>query len=1158
MPTILKERYILKNAVRSGRLAEVFAAYDHATDQKVAVKMFKRGLPNEPVIREAFRRESQRLIHLRHRTLIGMLDFGEDGPDGRPYVVLEWGGDPLDQWLQGDCPYRDWNEFYQSVGRPLLEGIAYAHSRETVHRELKPSDFLVDEMGRIRLADFGVSKFPEFLDQELNIAEFIRANEPFAPVNGYDPSYSYATDVWGYAAICLFILTKGKLQKWSQIPGALADLPAADEVRAALQDALREEAAERPADAQVLLDKLDAAERKTRKAAQRMVCAVDLTKTAIDRLRQLVPGLETPREIETWLYNELNEAPAAWEPFSTVDEVTRQKTVVPDTYWLMGQSLSLILVVDKASRSKWVATSVSRHVSEAAFDQIRSRAWACDIEFRVGRYATAPNGSENIEFVLAGITAHLEKADDRQLLQEEERLFRSWNDLLQVRLDHTKELKFYDYRGVDTDGNRITFRIEDKVDPAILEETWGIADSRIFGVVDHVSDHTITLYVDEADGREVRESGRLVIDARATERQLKIQLDALGAIRFPRNARQEILKRCILHPSGAEIQPGGSTVSHWFSENLDDNKREVIQAALASRDIFLVEGPPGTGKTTFIAELILQYLERHPNERILLTSQTHIAVDNAIERVSKFKPNLRITRVGRREAKVAESVHRYLLANRIQAWRESVYAAASKFLKDRAAQQGLNPSEIQMGLDAGLMVRSRQELLQAEASETESEKELLAIEAELSAKDADGNPLADGERGKFLEDERDRTSEHLSNLRQVRKDRASVARKLSDIFRKHYPDYADLAGKSTAEIIEWQDALIGDSPAAQRFRLLFELNAEWMQRFTRDEDCEEAILLDSELIAGTCIGIANSDAEGEGYGLCILDEASKAALPEALVPMVRSEKWVLVGDQRQLSPFMDAVTRNRGLLAEKGIDRDVVGETLLGRLTRLGMPPHAKAMLTRQHRMTPAIGNMVSTVFYDGLLQSVGGQTLPRSITQVFPSPVTWITTSRHAHRSEQRSNSSYINPLEARSIRKILDRLEFLQKHQSKGTAAAPIKVAILTGYSAQRTHLDSILAAESRPHLDVEVHTVDAYQGREADLVILSVTRSNKTRQSGFLGERERINVALSRARFALWIVGDADFCRDLGATSPLAEVRDYIEAHAGDCAIAQEDIE
>lgn len=1158
MPTILKERYILKSAVRAGRLAEVYAAFDHVTDQKVAVKMFKRGLPDEPVIREAFRRESQRLIHLRHRTLIGMLDYGEDGPDERPYVVLEWGGDPLDQWLQGDCPYRDWNDFYQGLGRPLLEGIAYAHSRETVHRELKPSDFLVDEHGRFRLADFGVSKFPEFLDQALDIAEFIRKNEPFAPVNGYDPSYSYATDVWGYAAICLFILTKGKLQKWSQIPGVLATLPAADEVRAALQDAFSAEAAERPADAQVLLDRLDAAERRTRKTAPRMVCAIELTKTAVDRLRQLVPGLETQGEIETWLYNELNEGPAAWDLFAKVDEATRQKTVIPDTYWLMGQSLSLIVAVDKTSRAKWVATSASRHVSDATFDQIRSRGWSGEMEIRVGRYATAPGGRENIEFIQGCITTHLEKAGDRQLQQEEERLFRSWNDLLQVRLDHAKEEKFYDYRGVDTDGNRITFRIEERVDPTIVEETWGVADSRIFGLVEHVSDHTITLYVDEADGRDVRESGRLVIDARATERQLKIQLDALSAIRFPRNARQEILKRCILHPADAAIQPGGAAITHWFSGNLDDNKREVIQAALASRDIFLVEGPPGTGKTTFIAELILQYLERHPNERVLLTSQTHIAVDNAIERVSKFKPGLRITRVGKSETKIAESVHQYLLTNRIQAWRDGVYAAASKFLKEHAAQQGLNPVEIQMGLDAGLMVRSRQELLQAEASETDCEKELAAIEAELSAKDSAGNPLADGDRGQFLKDEQDRTSEHLNDLRQVRKDRASIARRLSELFRKHYPDYADLTTKSTAEIIEWQDALVGDSPAAHRFRSLFELNAEWMQRFTRDEDCREAILLDSELIAGTCIGIASSDAEGEGYGLCILDEASKATLPEALVPMVRSEKWVLVGDRQQLSPFMDAVSRNRGLLVEKGIDRDVVGETLLARLPRLGIPSHAKAMLNRQHRMVPAIGNLVSTVFYSGLLQSVGGQVVPRSLTQVHEAPVTWITTSRLAHRGEQRSNSSYINPVEARSIRRILDRLEFIQKHQPKSASLAPIKVAVLTGYSAQRAHLESILGAEPRPHLDVECHTVDAYQGREADLVIFSVTRSNKARLSGFLGERERINVALSRARYALWLIGDADFCRDLGATSPLAEVRSYVEAHAGDCALVQEDAE
>ena len=389
------------------------------------------------------------------------------------------------------------------------------------------------------------------------------------------------------------------------------------------------------------------------------------------------------------------------------------------------------------------------------------------------------------------------------------------------------------------------------------------------------------------------------------------------------------------------------------------------------------------------------------------------------------------------------------------------------------------------------------------------------------------------------------------------KERARILRQLGEIFRKHYPDYAQLVDKTTEEIIEWQDALIGDSPAAQRFRTLFELNAEWVQRFTRDEDCEEAILMDSDLIAGTCIGIAGSDTEGENYGLCILDEASKASLPEALVPLVRSEKWVLVGDQRQLSPFMDAVLRNRQMLADKSIDREIVGETLLARLARLEIPSHAKAMLNRQYRMVPAIGNLISKIFYENKLESAGGQTVPRALTQVWAAPVTWLSTSRDLQRGEQLSNSSWINPLEARWIRILLDRLEFMLKAQGKsasGQGPSLLKVAVLTGYSAQRAHVESVLEGEHRPHLEVECRTVDAYQGREADLVIFCVTRSNKFSRAGFLAERERINVALSRARYALWIVGDADFCRGLGATSPLAEVRDYIEQHAPDCSLKE----
>ena len=155
-----------------------------------------------------------------------MLDFGTDGPDERAFVVLERGGDPIDKWLIGECPYRDWNEFYDQIGRALLEGIAYAHSRETVHRELKLSDFLIDELGRFRLADFGVSKFPEFIDAALDVGAFLQANEPFSPSTGYDAAYSYSTDVWGYATVCLHILTRGNPTRRTEVSTTSVSRPA--------------------------------------------------------------------------------------------------------------------------------------------------------------------------------------------------------------------------------------------------------------------------------------------------------------------------------------------------------------------------------------------------------------------------------------------------------------------------------------------------------------------------------------------------------------------------------------------------------------------------------------------------------------------------------------------------------------------------------------------------------------------------------------------------------------------------------------------------------------------------------------------------------------------------------------------------------------------
>ena len=1154
----LKDRYALpKTPVHIGRLADVYQAFDLTERRDVAVKLFKVGLRDDPVVRESFHRESQRLMDLRHPSLVRMLDFGEDGPDGRPYLVLEWGGDPLDKWMkQQGASFRDWAHFYQDMGRRLLEGIAYAHSRETSHRELKPSDFLISPQdGDFRLADFGVSKFPEFLDQALDIAEFIRPNEPFSPERGYEPAFSAATDVWGYAAICLFALTQGRLEKWGQIPGILATLEAPEEVRVILADALGPEAAERPCNASVLLHHLDQAQAKLHRPLPPLNCGLLLSPKAKEQFRSLYPGVDAQAKIEAEVLNDLRDGPPLVSAFIKIDPETGRRVSQPDTFVLLGHSLRLITQIDSQSQTKIVITGINRAASDSIHERQRNDAWDCNLHFVFGH---APKSKQAVESLRDGHQSFLERHEVRQRLREEESLFDNWTKLLQLRMDHVEDATSYDYDGFDVDENRFVFRTNQRVDVTILNETWLVEGTKLAGEVDQTDEYSLTLYVERRLPGNIPPKGRLIIDTRATKGQLKRQLNALQAMRNPRTPRQEVLKRCLVHPADAEVSPGEVTITQWFSERLDDNKKTAIKAALGSADIFKVEGPPGTGKTTFIAELILQYLARHPRQRVLLTSQTHIAVDNAIEKVVKFRPDLRVTRVGFQEAKVAPTVQPHLLANRLTPWREKTRRESIRFLTQFAQRSGFDSTKIRQGIDVGLLLQARLELAQIEKREAEVEIGLQTVREELYAKTEKGEPQADSDRASNLSSELDRLREELNDLRLTRQARAQAKRNADKDFADEYPEDKALLRESDEELTVWRDGLVGASPEAKHICALFELQAEWLQRFTRDDDCAEIILLDSDLIAGTCIGITGGDTEDEGYGLCIVDEASKATLPEALVPMIRSDRWVLVGDQRQLPPFVDAALRNPRFLADSRIEAEVVKETLLTRLDRLQLPAHAQALLSRQHRMVPAIGNLVSEIFYGGKLETVVDPTsqIPVALGAVLSAPVTWISTSREKRRREQNPSGSFFNPLEAEWAAVLLGRLEFYYARSATGKNASqgPLKIAVLTGYSAQRSHLIQRVGNESCPHLEVECHTVDSYQGREADVVIFCVTRSNTEGRAGFLSSHERINVALSRARCALWIVGDADFCRDLGSATPLGDVIRYLESHPGDCLLKE----
>jgi len=169
-----------------------------------------------------------------------------------------------------------------------------------------------------------------------------------------------------------------------------------------------------------------------------------------------------------------------------------------------------------------------------------------------------------------------------------------------------------------------------------------------------------------------------------------------------------------------------------------------------------------------------------------------------------------------------------------------------------------------------------------------------------------------------------------------------------------------------------------------------------------------------------------------------------------------------------------------------------------------------------------------------------------------LPKPVLWFTTAKIKNRSETNHNPSYSNQTEARVITRLLQSLE-----KQAVAADATYSVGVLTGYAAQKSTLERALASRlgSGHHLHIECNTVDAFQGREVDLLIYSVTRSNPKQALGFLGEMKRLNVALSRGREYLVIVGDHHFSQVANEPNPLRPVIAYLLSHPQSCQLVEE---
>ncbi|CAN4126033.1 unnamed protein product [Withania somnifera] len=300
----------------------------------------------------------------------------------------------------------------------------------------------------------------------------------------------------------------------------------------------------------------------------------------------------------------------------------------------------------------------------------------------------------------------------------------------------------------------------------------------------------------------------------------------------------------------------------------------------------------------------------------------------------------------------------------------------------------------------------------------------------------------------------------------------------------------------------------------------------------------------SNVVAVTCLGITSPLLSNKRFDVCIMDEAGQTTLPVSLGPLTFASKFVLVGDHYQLPPLVQsAEARENGMTV-----------SLFCRLSEAH--PQAICALQSQYRMCAAIMELSNALIYGNRLRCGSSDVENGKIKYTgLPSGPTWIKEVMNPDRPvvfintdlllafETNDQKAANNPMEASIIAEIVHRL------LSRGILEEDI--GIITPYNSQA---DLIRQAVST---SVEVHTIDKYQGRDKDCILLSFVRSSENPRnyiSSLLGDWHRINVALTRAKKKLVMVGS---CITLSNVPLLKLLVEKVEEQGGILSVSTKDI-
>lgn len=708
-------------------------------------------------------------------------------------------------------------------------------------------------------------------------------------------------------------------------------------------------------------------------------------------------------------------------------------------------------------------------------------------------------------------------------------VLRHWRVFPETEKDYVEsealKLHYVSRKKSDSNNKNIIFQFQAQ-EPPVWEKVkrlkyegvdLSIDDAVIGKILDfHPIEQFVVIKDSKLDIDEIPVKGEIIQDVRQDISQFKKQVEACSAFE----------KAAILNADLAsmlatpEMIPAPKRLSLDYDEfkeqvinnNLktDDTQREAVLEAIHRKPLFLIQGPPGTGKTTVIVEMIQQLVRRDPNVKILVTSQSNLAVDNVLERLPE---EILFMRLAANEDRIGEKLKAHSFETKLDRWIAETQKQSQNQL---AASMGIGKQKLALVEAYKLYVRAKK-----------SEKGFAVFQSGLRIKTVPS----------YIREKVFGQVSSMEGVKQIfERELGTKVLKLLEI-QKEWHQFLD-NGK-------------GDAKDARTSKI---------REGSELVDLHTAFVKSVNVLGATCIHIASSKYSKVDFKFdyVIMDESSKASPAEALVPINMGRNIILIGDHKQLPPV---ITREEAVrekvktkLEDNGLDIEkTFGESLFEKIIKSLEGDEdrqlAYRMLDIQYRMPRQVGKLISDYFYDGKLKNPDPQIVrdfdegkDHGLPFRNPTNMVMVSTSGALNPYDNGVKFSRKNFCNVEKIREILHWLnsqypDNLARKNAKGEPA-PLTIGIIAGYRGQVEELRKRINLKGYGNFQVEtgngekeslirINTVDKFQGAEEDIIIYDIVKSSKGCDTiGFLEDYRRINVAFSRVKKLLIVVGDSEY--------------------------------